>query len=66
AGKLITDAGLQGYQVGGAAVSMKHAGFVVNLGDATSADVHAVIRHVQDKVFRQFGVHLEPEVRFLP
>jgi len=66
AGKLITDAGLQGYQVGGAAVSMKHAGFVVNLGGATSADVHAVIKHVQDEVFRQFGVHLEPEVRFLP
>ncbi len=66
AGKLITDAGLQGYQVGGAAVSMKHAGFVVNLRGATSADVHAVIRHVQDEVFRQFGVHLEPEVRFLP
>lgn len=65
AGKLIMDAGLMGYQVGGAAVSRKHAGFVVNLGGATSADVHAVIEHVQDEVERQFGVSLEPEVRFL-
>lgn len=65
AGKLIMDASLQGYQVGGAAVSTKHAGFVVNLGGATAADVHAVIEHVQDEVQRQFGVRLEPEVRFL-
>ncbi len=65
AGKLIMDAGLQGYQVGGAAVSKKHAGFVVNMGGATAADVHAVIEHVQDEVERQFGVRLEPEVRFL-
>lgn len=65
AGKLIMDAGLQGYQVGGAAVSKKHAGFVVNLGGATAADVRAVIAHVQDEVERQFGVRLEPEVRFL-
>ncbi|WP_077598413.1 UDP-N-acetylmuramate dehydrogenase [Olsenella urininfantis] len=65
AGKLITDAGLKGYQSGGAAVSTKHAGFVVNLGEATAADVHAVIEHVQDEVERQFGVRLEPEVRFL-
>ena len=65
AGKLISDAGLMGYQVGGAAVSKKHAGFVVNLGGATAADVHAVIEHVQDEVERRFGVRLEPEVRFL-
>ena len=65
AGKLIMDAGLMGYQVGGAAVSTKHAGFVVNLGGATAADVRAVIKHVQDEVERQFGVRLEPEVRFL-
>lgn len=65
AGKLIMDAGLQGYQHGGAAVSTKHAGFVVNVGGATAADVHAVIEHVQDEVERQFGVRLEPEVRFL-
>ena len=65
AGKLIMDAGLMGYQVGGAAVSTKHAGFVVNVGGATASDVHAVIEHVQDEVERQFGVRLEPEVRFL-
>ena len=64
-GKLITDAGLKGYQSGGAAVSKKHAGFVVNVGGATAADVHAVIEHVQDEVERQFSVRLEPEVRFL-
>ena len=51
--------------MGGAAVSKKHAGFVVNLGGATAADVQAVIAHVQDEVERQFGVRLEPEVRFL-
>ncbi len=65
AGKLIMDAGLQGYRVGGAEVSRKHAGFVVNVGGATASDVHAVIEHVQDEVERQFGVRLEPEVRFL-
>ena len=65
AGKLIMDAGLMGYQVGGAAVSKKHAGFVVNTGGATASDVHAVIEHVQDEVERQFGVRLEPEVRFI-
>ncbi len=64
-GKLVTDAGLRGYTVGGAGVSTKHAGFVVNNGGATAADVHAVIEHVQDEVERQFGVRLEPEVRFL-
>jgi len=65
AGKLISDAGLKGWQSGGAAVSKKHAGFVVNVGGATAADVHAVIEHVQDEVESQFGVRLEPEVRFL-
>lgn len=65
AGKLIMDAGLQGYRVGGAEVSRKHAGFVVNVGGATASDVHAVIEHVQDEVECQFGVRLEPEVRFL-
>ena len=65
AGKLIMDAGLQGYRVGGAEVSRKHAGFVVNVGEATAADVHAVIEHVQNEVERQFGVRLQPEVRFL-
>ena len=65
AGKLISDAGLKGFQLGGAAVSSKHAGFVVNMGGATAADVCALIEHVQDEVERQFGVRLEPEVRML-
>lgn len=65
AGKLIMDSGLKGYRVGDACVSTKHAGFVINLGSATSTDVRAVISHVQDEVERQFGVRLEPEVRFL-
>lgn len=65
AGKLIIDAGCQGYRVGGAEVSRKHAGFVVNVDHATAQDVHAVIEHVQSEVYRQFGVVLEPEVRFI-
>ncbi len=65
AGKLIMDAGLGGYQVGGAQVSTKHCGFVVNVGDATAADVQKLIHDVQTKVKERFGVELEPEVRFL-
>lgn len=65
AGKLIMDAGLQGYQSGGAQVSTKHAGFIVNKGNATAADYVAVIKHVQAEVQRQFNVQLEPEVRVL-
>ncbi|MDO4286569.1 MAG: UDP-N-acetylmuramate dehydrogenase [Eubacteriales bacterium] len=65
AGKLIQDAGLMGYSVGGAQVSEKHAGFVINRDGATCADVLAVITHVQEEVLRQFGVELEPEVRML-
>ena len=65
AGKLISDAGLKGYRSGGAGVSEKHAGFVVNNGGATAADVRSVIEHVQAEVERQFGVRLEPEDRFL-
>lgn len=65
AGKLIQDAGLMGYTVGGAQVSEKHAGFVINRGDATCEDVLHLIEHVQKEVRRQFGVELEPEVRVL-
>lgn len=65
AGKLIMDAGLRGYSVGGARVSEKHCGFVVNTGKATAADVAEVIREVQDRVKDKFGVVLEPEVIFL-
>lgn len=63
AGKLIQDAGLRGYRVGGAQVSEKHTGFVVNAGDATAADVIALIADVQQRVFEGAGVRLEPEVR---
>ena len=63
AGKLIQDAGMQGHRVGAAQVSTKHAGFVVNLGGATAADVRAVIADVQAKVRESAGVALEPEVR---
>ena len=63
AGKLIMDAGLRGASVGGAQVSEKHCGFVVNTGDATAGDVCRLIAHVQDEVRAQFGVELEPEVR---
>ena len=62
AGKLIMDAGLRGYQVGGAQVSEKHCGFVINKGDATAADICQLMRDVSDKVQAQFGVVLEPEV----
>lgn len=63
AGKLIEDCGLRGFQIGGAAISEKHCGFIVNLGGATAADVLALIEHVQKIVFECFGVMLEPELR---
>ena len=66
AGKLIQDAGMQGHRVGGAQVSTKHAGFVVNAGGATAADVRQVIADVQRAVREQFGVELQPEVRMVP
>ena len=65
ASALVDEAGLKGWRAGGAAVSEKHAGFVVNLGDATCADVLAVIAHAQDVVRERFGVELEPEVRIV-
>lgn len=65
AGKLIMDAGLRGYSIGGAKVSEKHCGFVINTGKATAADVAEVIQEVQDRVYDKFGVSLEPEVIFL-
>ena len=65
AGKLIMDSGLRGFSVGGAQVSEKHCGFVVNKGGATAEDVTALIREVQRRVKEKFGVELETEVRFL-
>lgn len=63
AAKLIDDCGLRGYSVGDAMVSEKHCGFVVNTGHASSADVLAVMRHVQETVQKMCHVKLEPEVR---
>ena len=63
AGKLIMDAGLRGLRVGGAQVSDKHCGCIVNADHATAADVNALIERVQDEVRAQFGVELEPEVK---
>lgn len=65
AGKLIMDAGLRGFQVGGARVSDKHCGFVINAGNATAADIYSLILQVQEKVQRQFNVTLQPEVKML-
>ena len=62
AAALIDQCGLKGYQVGGAAVSTKHAGFVINLGGATAADVKQLLAQVSDIVFEKTGIRLEPEV----
>ena len=63
AAALIDQAGLKGFQVGGAAISTKHAGFAVNVGGATAADVRNLLQQVSDKVFAETGIRLEPEVR---
>lgn len=65
AGKLIMDAGLRGYTVGGAQVSEKHCGFVVNRGGAKAADVRQLMCDVADRVEESFGVRLEPEVKLI-
>ena len=65
AGKLIMDAGLRGFSVGGAQISEKHCGFVVNTGEASASDVLNLIREVQKRVRENSGVELETEVKFL-
>ncbi|MDE7187128.1 MAG: UDP-N-acetylmuramate dehydrogenase [Lachnospiraceae bacterium] len=65
AGKLIMEAGMRGYRIGGAQVSDKHCGFVVNTGKATAADIREVIEEVQQRVKERFHVSLEPEIIFL-
>jgi UDP-N-acetylmuramate dehydrogenase len=65
AGRLIEAAGLKGYGQGGAMIAEKHANYIVNHGGATSADVRAIVAHVQATVLREFGVSLEPEVQLL-
>ena len=66
AAALIDEAGLKGYTVGGAQVSEKHAGFVVNIGGATSHDVYDLMMHVRNTVYREKGVQMEPEIIILP
>ena len=63
AAALIDQAGLKGFRVGGAAISTKHAGFAVNLGGATAADMKQLLRQVSDKVYENSGIRIEPEVR---
>lgn len=65
AGKLIMEAGLKGFRIGGAQVSEKHCGFVINTGNATAQDVRDVMTAVQNRVKGQFGVELEPEILFV-
>lgn len=65
AGKLIMDAGLRGCSIGGAQVSEKHCGFIVNIGNATAQDVIDLIAHIRKTVYKQFGVIMQPEVRIL-
>ncbi|MBQ8924381.1 MAG: UDP-N-acetylmuramate dehydrogenase [Lachnospiraceae bacterium] len=65
AGKLIEDAGLKGYRVGGAMVSKKHAGFVINYDNATAEDVIRLIDDVRDKINEKYGVELSPEVKII-
>lgn len=65
AGKLIEEAGLRGFQVGGAQVSEKHCGFVINKDNATASEVRELIRQVSERVKANSGVTLEPEVKML-
>ncbi len=65
AGRLIEDAGLKGASVGGAQVSEKHAGFIINTGGATAEDICRLMQYVREQVYNRFGVMLEPEVRLL-
>jgi UDP-N-acetylmuramate dehydrogenase len=63
-GKLIEDCGLKGFRIGDAAVSVKHCGFIVNLGNATAKDILSLIEHVQATIHKRFGVTLQTEVKF--
>ena len=65
AAALIEQSGLKGYTVGGAQVSEKHSGFVINIGGASCDDVLAVMRHIRATVFADSGIMLEPEVRLI-
>ena len=64
--KLIDDAGLKGFSVGGAQVSEKHAGFVINRGNATAADVLALVDEIKKRIFEINGINIECEIRYIP
>ena len=64
-GKLVQDSGLKGKTIGGAQVSTKHTGFIVNIGNATCKDVKELIKFIQDTVFEKYNVKLETEVEFI-
>lgn len=63
AAALIDQAGMKGFQVGGAAISTKHAGFAINVGGATAADVKTLLAQVSDRVYENSGIRIEPEIR---
>ncbi|MGI6004729.1 MAG: UDP-N-acetylmuramate dehydrogenase [Christensenellales bacterium] len=65
AGRLIQEAGLKGYSIGGAQVSIKHAGFIINTGGATALEVKRLVEHIQRTVYEKCGVMLQSELRFL-
>ena len=65
AGKLIEDSGLKGYRLGGAQVSEKHCGFVINYDNATSSDIYKLVLYIQKVVNEKFGVLLEPEIKMI-
>ena len=64
--KLIDDAGLKGFSVGGAQLSEKHAGFVINRGNATAADVLALVDEIKKRIFEINGINIECEIRYIP
>ena len=64
-GPMIEELGLKGYRIGDAQISEKHAGFIINRGNATAADVIKLIKLVQDKVYEEKGIKLEPEPLFI-
>jgi len=64
-GKLVQDVGLRGFKYGGAMIPEKHGGFIINLGNAKAVDVKYIIEKTQDEVYKNFGVRLDPEVKFV-
>jgi UDP-N-acetylmuramate dehydrogenase len=65
AGRLIEEAGLKGFSIGGAKISEKHANFIVNTGKASATDILQLMQVVQQEVYKRFGIRLEPEVHIL-